>query len=243
MKKRFKKLIILLAVVLSLLSFSVQTYAEKGEAITILFTHDIHDHFYPSDIERDGRIEEIGGFVRMKTVIDKERNEDPDLLLLDAGDYSMGTLFQTIFESHSPTLRMMGRLGFDATTFGNHEFDFRAEGLANSLNAALESGDPLPEIVDSNTVFPYDETEGLTSSLEALSLAMNSYGVEDYIVLEKKGLRIGPIGLMGEDADSNAPMSEVEFKDIVTSSRELVKILKDREEVDLIIALSHTGTD
>lgn len=49
---------------------------------------------------------------------------------MDAGDYSMGTLFQTIFSTHSPQLRIMGKIGFEATTLGNHEFDFRASGLA-----------------------------------------------------------------------------------------------------------------
>ena len=53
----------------------------------------------------------------------------------------MGTLFQTVFSSHAPGLRIMGQMGYDVVTLGNHEFDFRAEGLADSLKVAKDSGD------------------------------------------------------------------------------------------------------
>ncbi len=243
MKKQFKSLLLSLVMVLAISSFAVSSGGvQAGEEVTILFTHDIHDHFYPSELERDGRLEEIGGFARMKTAIEKEREKDEDLILVDAGDYSMGTLFQTIFESHSPSLRMMGRLGFDATTFGNHEFDFRAEGLAASLESALASEDPLPEIVASNMIFPEDEKGELTEEVKYLKAAMEDYSVEDYLIIEKSGIKIGLLGLMGEDADSNAPMSGLEFENIVTRSKQIVDQLEG-EGVDLILALSHTGTE
>lgn len=244
MKIKIKKIILLLSLILVFSSFSNPVSGEEDLSdITILFTHDMHDHFYPFKVENNDNIKELGGFSRMYTLLLEERKIDPELLLLDAGDYSMGTLFQTIFETHSPTLRTMGKLGYDATTFGNHEFDFRPEGLANSLNSAIESGDALPKVIASNTIFPHDNDGKLTPSLEKLKSAMDSFGVEEYGVIEKNDIKIGLIGLMGEDADSNAPMAEVEFEDIIDTSKRLVGILKEDLDVDLIIALSHTGTD
>src|SRR5690606_12139850 len=117
---------------------------------------------------------------------------------VDAGDYSMGTLFQTIFSTDSPALRIMGKMGYDVTTFGNHEFDFRAEGLAESLMAAKKSKDPLPQIVASNIFFPEGEDGSLSTDLEKLKEAMMEYGVKDYTVIERKGIKIGVFGLMGK---------------------------------------------
>ncbi len=235
MKKSLKFL--LLFILLS--SLSLPTFAEDNESLTILFTHDIHDNLEAFDMEINGDIRSIGGFARLSTAIKEEREKDKDLLLLDAGDYSMGTLYQTIYTSHSPALRLMGHMGYDATTFGNHEYDFRSQGLSQSLLTALESGDPLPEIIATNTHFPQDSN----SELEELQKTFDLFGVKDYLVLDKKGFKIGIIGLMGEEADSNAPMAEVEFKNIVDESKRVTSILKEEEKVDLIVALSHTGTD
>lgn len=244
MKFTFKKILVSLALIFMFSLFSNPINAiENEESITILFTHDMHDHFYPSKVENDGNIKSLGGFSRLYSAIEEERDNDPGVLLLDAGDYSMGTLFQTIFETHSPALRIMGKLGYDATTFGNHEFDFRAIGLANSLQSAVNSGDPLLEILASNISFPYDEAGNLTPSLEKLKNSMDNYGVKEYIVLKRNDMKIGIFGLMGEDADSNAPMAEVEFTDIVDTSKRIVDILKNDEKVDLVIALSHSGTE
>lgn len=242
MKFSFKMLFLTLFIAI-LLIFPGQINAEDNNTMTILFTHDMHDHFYPFKVEKEGEIKELGGFSRMYTAILEERDLDENLLLLDAGDFSMGTLFQTIFETHSPGLRTMGKLGYDATTIGNHEFDFRPEGLANSLVSAKASNERLPEILASNTSFPYDKNQKLTPSLEMLKSAMDDYGVKEYLVLEKGDIKIGLFGLMGEDADSNAPMAEVKFENIVDTSKAIVDILKNKENVDLIIALSHTGTE
>lgn len=242
MNSNFKRSLVYLVLFIALLAPG-KVNAQNEDSITILFTHDLHDHFYPFTVERDGGFEELGGFSRIYSAILEEREIDPDLLLVDAGDFSMGTLFQTIFESHSPALRTMGKLGYDATTLGNHEFDFRPEGLANSLNSARSSGEELPVIVASNSYFPLDEEESLIPDLENLKTAMEDYGVRDYLVLERKDIKIGIFGLMGEDADTNAPMAGVEFENIVDVSREMVDLLKNKENVDLIIALSHTGTN
>ena len=236
MKKLFKFLLPFLV----LISLLVPVFGEDKDNLTILFTHDMHDNLEAFNMMKDGKVESRGGFARLSTAIQQERKSDSNLLLLDAGDYSMGTLYQTIYETQSPALRLMGKIGYDATTLGNHEFDFRPEGLSNSLLAALNSEEKLPPIVASNTKFPEGD---LTDSLKDLRDTFDIVDVQDYLIVEKKGIKIGIIGLMGEEADSNAPMAEVEFTNIVDESKKLTDILKNKENVDLIIALSHTGTD
>jgi len=154
----------------------------------------------------------------------------------------MGTLFQTIYATDAPGLRLMGQMGYDATTFGNHEFDFRASGLAGALRAAKDSGDQVPNIIASNTSFPTNDEGNISTELQGLKDAMEDYGVQDYMVIERKGIRIGILGLMGEEADGNAPMAGVTFDDAVESAKSTVAKLKDKENVDLVIAVSHSGT-
>ncbi|KUO59904.1 MAG: bifunctional metallophosphatase/5'-nucleotidase [Gracilibacter sp. BRH_c7a] len=214
---------------------------ETNKKVTILFTHDMHDNFLPVKDGQGSAISELGGYARLQNGIFAEKKKNPEALLLDAGDFSMGTPFQTIFKSDSPGLRIMGELGYDVVTLGNHEYDYRASGLADSLNAARKSGDKLPRIVQSNVTFPTDQNNKLTPSLISLKQAYEDYGVQDYVVIERDGIKVGVFGLMGADAASKAPMSEVKFTDTIESAQRVVKILKDQEKVDLIISLSHSG--
>lgn len=226
-----------------MLGFSEVISAEKnGEKITLLFTNDLHDHFRPFNINQNGTVNEFGGYARLQTAINKEKNLNPELLLVDAGDFSMGTLFQSIFTSDAPQLRIMGQMGYDVVTLGNHEFDFRAKGLADSLKAAKKSGDKLPQIVISNLSYPSDKDGKLSESLSDLKQSALNYGVKDYTVIERSGVKIGLFGLLGKDAASKAPMSEVEFTDTIENAKRVVNILKKEEKVDLVICLSHLGT-
>nr|WP_300002403.1 bifunctional UDP-sugar hydrolase/5'-nucleotidase [Tissierella sp.] len=236
MKKMLRYLLLFLLVS----SIIFPALAEKNESITIAFTHDMHDNLESFNMEVDGKVESRGGFSRLYSAIEKEREKDKDLLLVDAGDYSMGTLYQTIYTTHSPALRLMGRMGYDAVTFGNHEYDFRPQGLSQSLLSALDSGERLPLIVASNTQFPEEDSN---QGLQDLEETFDKFGVKDYAVIEKKGIKIGILGLMGEEADSNAPMAEVTFQSMIEESKRVVGILKNEENVDLIVALSHAGTD
>ena len=203
---------------------------------TILFTHDTHDHFLPMPDEEGG---EYGGYTRLATLLKQEREARPDALTLDAGDFSMGSLFQTIYATHAPELQALGAMGYDVTTLGNHEFDYRAQGLADMLNAAVDSGSPLPAIVQAN----YKPPESDTASLEA----WERYGIQDYVILERGGISYGIFGLMGEEADSNAPMSGMEFEPTVEAAQRTVAAiqaeLEQRSTPSLIICLSHSGTD
>lgn len=234
---------IIASILLFQIFFAPASYAkEDTDSITIMFTHDMHSNLLPFLSEEEGVISEIGGYARLISLINNERQKNPEALLLDAGDYSMGTPFQTIFTKHSPELRIMGRMGYDAVTLGNHEFDYRAEGLALSLNAAVNSGDKLPQMVQANATFPTDKEGNMTQSLKELKDAMENYGVREYIVLERSGVRIGIFGLMGDESASMAPMSEVVFEDTVIHAKRVVKALNEQENVDLIICLSHSGT-
>lgn len=220
----------------------LQTYATSGEKkLAILFTHDLHDHLIPNKSEKDNEIIRTGGYSRLRTAIDQEKKEKGNNILIDAGDYSMGDLFQSIYSSDAPELRIMGQMGYDVTTFGNHEFDFRDSGLTRHLYAAKNSGDKLPQIVNSNIIFPTEKN--LTKSTLELKEAMSAYGVKEYTVLERDGIKIGVFGLIGEDSAGSARMTGVAFGNIVKSAKRTVAKLKNKEKVDLIVCLSHSGTD
>ena len=218
------------------------TYADSGKSINILFTHDLHDHIESYDILENNKKLNVGGYERLNASIQKQKAIDKDTLVLDAGDYSMGTLFQTIYTTEIPGLRLLGSMEFDATTLGNHEFDFRTKGLTNSLNAAVDSGEKLPELLVSNIDFKnFDKVA--KEDVENLEKAFEKYDVKDYIVLNRKGYKIGIFGLMGYDSISNAPMAGVNFVDPIDTAKRVSKILKDDEKVDLVICLSHSGTE
>lgn len=243
MRKNFRILLIVLILVMGFMIVPQKSYLEEvDQSITILFTHDMHDHLYPFEIEEDGEIKILGGYARLYSAINKEKEKNPNTLLVDAGDFSMGTLFQTVFSSHAPGLRIMGQMGYDVVTLGNHEFDFRAEGLADSLKVAKDSGEVLPKMVASNVHFPVDDNGELTPTLKKLKDAMDYYGVKNHILIKRNGIKIGIFGLMGKEAASNAPMSEVEFTDPIQSAKDTVGVLKEEEKADLIICLSHSGT-
>ena len=224
------------------LSKPLSSAEATGKTMTLLFTHDLHDHFRSFDINQNGAVSKVGGYARLQTAINQAKKLNPELILVDGGDFSMGTLFQSIFASDAPQLRIMGQMGYDVVTLGNHEFDFRAKGLAESLNAAKKSGEKLPQLVISNLSFPSDKEGNLTESINQLKQSALNYGVKDYTVIEKNGIKVGVFGLMGKDAASKAPMSEVEFTDTIENAKRVVNKLKQVEQVDLVICLSHLGT-
>ncbi|MGB4661074.1 MAG: bifunctional UDP-sugar hydrolase/5'-nucleotidase, partial [Mobilitalea sp.] len=245
--KKIMKLYVLLGLLMSIIvwqnsSVNVAFAKEEEKYVTILFTHDMHDNMLPVQTIVDGEAVYLGGYARLKTAIDIEKEKTPAALLVDGGDFSMGTPFQTIYESEAPQLRILGLMGYEAVTLGNHEFDYRAQGLTGSLKAALNSGEELPLILQSNVVFPADKSGNLTESLSALKQAIEDYGVKDYTVFDKDGVKIGVFGVMGEESESMAPMSEVTFSDEIEQAKRVVKILKEEEKVDFILCLSHSGT-
>lgn len=203
-------------------------------SLTVLFTHDTHDHFYP---DADG----IGGYTRLATALNTERAKATcPTVTLDAGDFSMGSLFQTIYATDAPELRALGAMGYDATTLGNHEFDYRQQGLADMLTAAKGSAEVLPAIVQANYVTPQHPD---TPSAKALTAAMESYPVTPYTVIEKEGVRVGVFGVMGVDSDACAPMSDMTYEPMADAAKRVVAELQEKEKPDFIICLSHAGTE
>lgn len=148
----------------------------------------------------------------------------------------MGTLVQTVYEDQAAELRMLGMLGCEATTLGNHEFDYRSEGLANMLRAAKNSGDPIPSLLVCNV--KWDEPD---AEQEMLREAFDAYGAEPYRMIEKGDVRIALIGVFGKDALACAPTCALEFTDPVEAVKETVEEIEEKEDADMIICLSHSG--
>ena len=216
--------------------------AAPGTAVDIVFTHDTHSHLNTFTTMVDGLETELGGFARMNTLIEAQRAQNPDTLVIDGGDFSMGTLIQTVFETQAAELRMLGYLGCDVTTLGNHEFDYRSKGLANMLASAQASGDAVPAMVVCNVDWDTMEAEGLTEGQQRLKDAFAAYGVSDYTVLEKGDVDIAVVGVFGKDALACAPTCELKFEDPIEAVKQTVADIKANEDVDMIVCVSHSGT-
>lgn len=232
---------------------------ETGQgSVSIIFTGDMHSHLS----SQDG----WGGFAKLKTTIDNIQTTHPDSFLLDAGDFSMGTPYQTIFMSQAAELRMLGLLRYDAATLGNHEFDYRPAGLAKMLDKAAEYRGTgleyvrmldeetgyyrwqeivyplMPDLVQSNLDWKSTLSDPeLGQEGAKLKQAMERYGVLDYAIIEKQGIRMAVFGLMGPEAISQAPEAGVLWKDYIARAGELVAEIQANGEADLIVCLSHAG--
>lgn len=208
--------------------------------LVILFTHDMHSNFLPHHAVNDqGKIETVGGYARLAAAIRKERARwGARTLLVDAGDFAEGTLFHTVLPDEALEFMLMGKMGYDALTVGNHDFDFHPGGLAKMLDTVRRKGYPAPPLVVSNLVF---SREGKGDA--ELKKAFAAYPVRDYLVVERNGLKIGLFGLMGQDAAEDTPYATpAVFADPVETAKRVVDLLKNKEKVDLIVCLSHSGT-
>ena len=233
MKRRFSTLFLALMLLCSLCVTPADA-APPANTATILFTHDLHSHFLPQTTADGG---ESGGYARLKTAIDRERATYPDALLLDGGDFSIGSLVQTLYTTEAAELRTMGALGYDAATLGNHEFDHTGVGFARMLNAAADSGDPLPALLEANYRPSADNPDK-----DFIQQAMDHYGVQETMLLERGGITYGIFGLMGVDSDDCAPTSGFALEDAAQSAERCVASLKE-QGAELIICLSHSGTN
>jgi 5'-nucleotidase / UDP-sugar diphosphatase len=212
--------------------------ATARERLVILFTHDMHSYFLPQRVAAPGGPPlERGGYAKLLTLI-RENREGDRTLLVDAGDFSMGTLFHTTFMTEAAELRLMAAMGYDVMTFGNHDFDFHLDGLAKALRKARASEKKLPIMVASNVVF----SPGGKGDSD-LKEAFREYPVLPYTVIERRGIRIGLFGILGKDAQVDTPFAKpVTFGNPVETSKKMVDLLKNKEKADLIVCLSHAGT-
>ena len=216
--------------------------ADSTKQIDVLFTHDTHSHLDSFSTIVNGKQEKVGGFAKIKTLINEKKKEDPDTLILDGGDFSMGTLVQTVYDTEAAELRMLGSLGYDVTTFGNHEFDYRSKGLANMLKAAKSSGETLPEIVVCNVDWESMEKAGLSDGQKQIQSAFETYGVKDYVMVQKGDVKIAVVGVFGKDALECAPTCELSFKNPIEAVKQTVEEIRKNEEADMIACVSHSGT-
>jgi 5'-nucleotidase/UDP-sugar diphosphatase len=243
--KRGKKILALFLIITMLLPFVMNIpaeAAEKSKQLDVLFTHDTHSHLNSFSTIVDGEQKEVGGFAKLKTLIDEKKKENPDTLILDGGDFSMGTLIQTVYDTEAAELRMLGYLGCDVSTFGNHEFDYRSKGLADMLTVAKNSGETVPSLVVCNVDWDSMEKNGLSEGQKQIQSAFENYGVKDYVVVEKGDVKIAVVGVFGVDALKCAPTCELLFKDPVESVKKTVEEIKKNEKVDMIACVSHSGT-
>ncbi|MBW6484573.1 MAG: bifunctional metallophosphatase/5'-nucleotidase [Syntrophobacterales bacterium] len=243
--KRFGFLIVLLVLFLVPSFFPGALYGDAGlpgkeaKKLTFLFTHDLHSHFLPDIVPENGGRKKQGGYARLASLIGRERGKAAGRsILVDAGDFSMGTAFHTEFREEALELRLMGEMGYDVVALGNHDYDFRPAGLAAMLRSARAKGSRLPALVASNVAFAKDDNRD-----DSLQAAFGEYPVSGYNVLEINGIRIGFFAIMGRDAADDMPFAKpVSFADPVERSRAMVELLRTREKVDLVVCLSHSGT-
>ena len=223
---------------------SAATSPNAETEISILFTADLHSNFDPARFMTEaGTVAERGGFARMQTAINRVRDTHPNSFLFDAGDWSMGTIFQTIFTHEAPEVRLMGQLGFDAAVIGNHEFDYHAAGFTKMLSAATASGDILPGLALAN--IDWDSTladPALADGAQALRTAMDQYGVAlDYMLIERGGVTAAVFGVMGPRPIGYIPEVGLLFDDYIETARTIVAHIQAETDADIIIALSHSG--
>ena len=235
------KVKLLLYVVLISLAALIASAAWPQHGLVILFTHDLHSNLEEYSIP-DGHDNAliVGGYARLSSAIHKERmGREKNTIVVDGGDFSMGTLFHTIRSSHSAELVTMGAMGYDITTFGNHDFESGPEQLALALLAAKKhSVGKLPAIVAFNT-----KVDGRSEKVSTLRKAYAVYPVTPYKIIRRAGLKIGVFGLMGKDAAADVPQAvPVVFEDHIEAARRAVDILRNKEKVDMVICLSHSGT-
>jgi 5'-nucleotidase len=179
-----------------------------------------------------------GGYARLAGLIAKRkeaRNGQGPVLVLDAGDYSMGTAFSAATRETGGELRLMGKMGYDATTFGNHEFDLGPAGLGKSIVVAVKAG-RIPAVLAANTSF-----SGSDATLADLQHLAKEGVVRRYLVIERGGIRFGIFGTLGKEAMIYTSGGATTFADPTESAREVVKILREKEKVDVVVALSHGG--
>lgn len=242
LRKSILSVVLTIAMLMPLAQAVTVKAADDTKQIDVLFTHDTHSHLDSFSTIVDGEQKEVGGFAKIKTLINEKKKEDPDTLILDGGDFSMGTLIQTVYDTEAAELRMLGYLGYDVTTFGNHEFDYRSQGLANMLKAAKSSGETLPAIVVCNVDWDSMEKAGLNNGQKQIQSAFETYGVKDYVMVQKGDVKIAVVGVFGKDALECAPTCELSFKDPVAAVKKTVEEIKKNEEADMIACVSHGGT-
>lgn len=196
------------------------SFKPATKKITILHTNDVHSHidaFGPDD----GRNPNQGGVARRASLIEAIRKENPNTLLLDAGDIFQGTPYFNYYGGELE-FKLMSMLKYDVATIGNHDFDNGIDGLYAQL--------------------PHAKFDFVSANYDFSNTIMDTQ-VKPYRIIVKDGIKIGIFGL-GIELDGlveKRMFKETKYLDPTETSQEMTRILKQNEQCDLIICLSHLG--
>ncbi len=186
--------------------------------ITILHTNDVHSHI---DTFKEGRNANKGGVARRASLIDSIRKENPNTLLLDAGDIFQGTPYFNYYGGELE-FKLMSKLKYDAATIGNHDFDNGIDGLFAQL--------------------PHAKFQFISANYDFSNTIMDTH-TKPYQIFKKNGIKIGVFGLGIELNGLVAPkmFKETKYLNPVEISQDMSRILKIEKKCDLVICLSHLG--
>lgn len=212
--------------------------AISTDEVDIIFTSDIHAHLGSYDVKQDGKVKNVGGFSRFKAFIDKIRDENDNVLLVDAGDEVMGTLAQALIDTDAPELSFISEFSYDAITTGNHEYDYGVEAISKMYELIAEKYEKHPAFVNCNIDFTKED-----EYTKRYRKALDTYGRAEYVVVDKNGIKIAITGVLGKDAIKCAPTCELTFIDPLTAVKNTVEKIKKNENPDMIVLLSHSGED
>ena len=188
--------------------------------ITILHTNDVHSHIEPFP-SNDPKYANLGGAARRMNIIQNVRKENPNTLLLDAGDIFQGTPYFNFYGGELE-FKLMSMMGYDAATIGNHDFDNGIGGLAAQMpNASFE-------LLSANYDFSNTIMDGLT---------------KPYKVFVKDGVRIGVfgVGIQLSGLVNKIMYEETTYLDPIELTTDTVDALRNKEQCDIVICLSHLG--
>ena len=196
------------------------TTVSKTTKITILHTNDVHSHIDAFGPE-DGRNANKGGVARRASLIESIRKENPNTLLLDAGDIFQGTPYFNYYGGELE-FKLMSKLKYDAATIGNHDFDNGIDGLFAQL--------------------PHAEFQFVSANYDFSNTILDTHS-KPYKIFKKNGIKIGVFGL-GIELDGLVEPSlykETKYLNPIEITQDMTRILKENEKCDLIICLSHLG--
>ena len=193
---------------------------EKRKHITILHTNDVHSHIEPFE-PTDAKFPNQGGVSRRYTLIENIRTENPNTLLLDAGDIFQGTPYFNFYGGELE-FKLMSMMRYDAATIGNHDFDNGIEGLYAKL--------------------PHADFQFLSANYDFSNTVMDGH-VKPYKIFSKEGIRIGVFGLgiQLEGLVGKKMYKETVYLDPVEIAADTARNLREEENCQLVICLSHLG--
>ena len=225
--KRFLSSVLSMCTVFALMPVtSLMAEEAEGEStLRILFTDDLHDQLESCrSYNEDGELKWFGGYSYLKSTVDAYRTESS--VLVDAGDFSTGNLYSSLFESDAPDLTLMETMGYDAVALGEGEFLYGSDALASMISVP----ESVPALLCSNI-----EVTG--SSLKS---AWDERGLGTALI-EKEGVTIGVFSLINEDSAWDN-VGNYSFTDIIETAETCVKELSD-QGAEVIICLSHCCTE